>query len=61
MVGLDAQAKNYLVVKQTASGWALTCNKRSPVPLTMTVTVVDKTYMIKKTQEFEIKAVSMMG
>lgn len=61
MVGLDAQAKNYLVVKQTASGWALTCNKRSPVPLTMTVTVVDKAYMIKKTQEFEIKAVSMMG
>nr|DAG87302.1 MAG TPA: hypothetical protein [Herelleviridae sp.] len=61
MVGLDTQTKNYLAVKQTASGWALTCNKRSPVPLAMTVTVVDKTYMIKKTQEFEIKAVSMMG
>ena len=61
MVGLDTRAKNYLAVKQTASGWALTCNKRSPAPLTMTITVVDKTYMIKKAQEFEIKAVSMMG
>ncbi len=61
MVSLDTQAKNYLAVKQTASGWALTCNKRSPVPLAMTVTVVNKTYMIKKAQEFEIKAVSMMG
>ncbi len=61
MVGLDTQAKNYLAVKQTASGWALTCNKRSPAPLTMTITVVDKTYMIEKAQEFEINAVSMMG
>lgn len=61
MVSLDAQAKNYLAVKQTASGRALTCNKRSPVPLAMIVTVVDKTYMIEKAQEFEIKAVSMMG
>ena len=60
-VSLNAQAKNYLAIKQTASGWALTCNKRSPVPLAMTVTVVDKTYMVKKSQEFEIKAVSMMG
>lgn len=60
-VSLNTQAKNYLAIKQTASGWALTCNKRSPVPLTMTVTVVDKTYMVKKSQEFEIKAVSMMG
>ena len=61
IVSLDTQAKNYLSVQQTASGWALTCNKRSPVPLAMTVTVVDKTYMIEKAQEFEIKAVSMMG
>lgn len=61
MVGLDTRAKNYLAVKQTASGLALICNKRSPAPLTMTITVVDKTYMIKKAQEFEIKAVSMMG
>lgn len=61
MVGLDVQAKDYLAVKQTTSGWALTCNKRSPAPLVMTVTVVDKTYMIEKVQEFEIKAVSMMG
>lgn len=60
-ISLDTQAKNYLSVQQTAAGWALTCNKRSSVPLAMTVTVVDKTYMIEKAQEFEIKAVSMMG
>ena len=51
----------YLAVKQTTSGWQLTCVKRSFVPLTMTVTVVDKTYLIKQTAEFDIQAVSMMG
>ena len=51
----------YLAIKQTTSGWQLTCVKRSSVPLTMTVTVVDKTYLIKQTAEFDIQAVSMMG
>lgn len=51
----------YLTVKQTSSGWQLTCVKRSTEPLTMTVTVVDKTYLIKQTAEFDIQAVSMMG
>ena len=51
----------YLAVKQTTSGWQLTCVKRSSVPLTMTVTVVDKAYLIKQTAEFDIQAVSMMG
>ena len=51
----------YLAAKQTTSGWQLTCVKRSSVPLTMTVTVVDKTYLIKQTAEFDIQAVSMMG
>ena len=51
----------YLAVKQINSGWQLTCVKRSSVPLTMTVTVVDKTYLIKQTAEFDIQAVSMMG
>lgn len=51
----------YLTVKQTSSGWQLTCVKRSTKPLTMTVTVVDKTYLIKQTAEFDIQAVSMMG
>lgn len=51
----------YLAVKQTTSGWQLTCVKRSSAPLTMTVTVVDKTYLIKQTAEFDIQAVSMMG
>ncbi len=51
----------YLTVKQTSSGWQLTCIKRSSAPLTMTVTVVDKTYLIKQTAEFDIQAVSMMG
>ena len=51
----------YLAVKQISSGWQLTCVKRSSVPLTMTVTVVDKTYLIKQTAEFDIQAVSMMG
>lgn len=61
MVSLDSEAREYLSVKRTTSGWALTCNKRSPEPLTMTVIVVDKTYAINKTQQFEIQAVSMMG
>ncbi len=51
----------YLTVKQTSSGWQLTCVKRSSAPLTMTVTVVDKTYLIKQIAEFDIQAVSMMG
>lgn len=51
----------YLAVKQISSGWQLTCVKRSAEPLTMTVTVVDKTYLIKQTAEFDIQAVSMMG
>ena len=51
----------YLAVKQITSGWQLTCVKRSSAPLTMTVTVVDKTYLIKQTAEFDIQAVSMMG
>ena len=51
----------YLAVKQISSGWQLTCVKRSSAPLTMTVTVVDKTYLIKQTAEFDIQAVSMMG
>lgn len=51
----------YLAVKQISSGWQLTCVKRSSAPLTMTVTVVDKTYLIKQTTEFDIQAVSMMG
>ena len=51
----------YLAVKQITSGWQLTCVKRSSSPLTMTVTVVDKTYLIKQTAEFDIQAVSMMG
>ena len=51
----------YLAVKQTSSGWQLTCIKRSSAPLTMTVTVVDKTYLIKQIAEFDIQAVSMMG
>lgn len=51
----------YLVVKQTSSGWQLTCVKRSAVPLTMYVAVVDKTYNIKQVAEFDIQAVSMMG
>lgn len=61
MVSLDSEAREYLSVKRTTSGWALTCNKRSPEPLTMTVIVVDKNYAINKTQQFEIQAVSMMG
>lgn len=61
MVSLDSEAREYLSVKRTTSGWALTCNKRSPEPLTMTVIVVDKTYAINKTQQFDIQAVSMMG
>lgn len=51
----------YLAVKQISSGWQLTCIKRSSVPLTMYVTVVDKTYNIKQVAEFDIQAVSMMG
>lgn len=51
----------YLTVKQTSSGWQLACIKRSPAPLTMTVAVVDKTYLIKQIAEFDIQAVSMMG
>ena len=51
----------YLAVKQTSFGWQLTCIKRSSVPLTMYVTVVDKTYNIKQVAEFDIQAVSMMG
>lgn len=51
----------YLAVKQISSGWQLTCVKRSSAPLTMTVTVVDKTYLIKQTAEFDIQTVSMMG
>ena len=51
----------YLAVKQISSGWQLTCVKRSSAPLIMTVTVVDKTYLIKQTAEFDIQAVSMMG
>ena len=51
----------YLTVKQTSSVWQLTCIKRSSAPLTMTVTVVDKTYLLKQTAEFDIQAVSMMG
>ncbi len=61
MVGLASTARDYLSVARTTSGWQLTCNKRSTVPLTMTVTVVDKTYEIKQTAEFDIQAVSMMG
>ena len=61
MVSLDSEAREYLSVKRTISGWALTCNKRSSKPLTMTVIVVDKTYAINKKQQFEIQAVSMMG
>ena len=61
MVGLDATAREYLSAKRTLTGWALTCNKRSPEPLTITVTVVDKTHNINKTQQFDIQAVSMMG
>lgn len=57
-VNVDSE---YLAVKQISSGWQLTCVKRSSVPLTMTVTVVDKTYLIKQTAEFDIQAVSMMG
>lgn len=51
----------YLTVKQTNSGWQLTCIKRSATPLTMHVTVVDTTYDIKQAAEFDIQAVSMMG
>lgn len=51
----------YLAVKQISSGWQLTCNKRSPIPLIMNVTIVDKTYNIKQVAEFDIQAVSMMG
>lgn len=61
MVSLDATAREYLSVKRTVTGWVLTCNKRSSESLTMTVTVVDKTHNINKTQQFEIQAVSMMG
>lgn len=61
MVSLDATARQYLSAKRTLTGWALTCNKRSSEPLTMTVTIVDKTHNINKTQQFEIQAVSMMG
>lgn len=57
-VNVDSE---YLTVKQTSSGWQLTCVKRSTEPLTMTVTVVDETYLIKQTAEFDIQAVSMMG
>jgi hypothetical protein len=51
----------YLTVEKTTSGWQLTCNKRSTMPLTMNVTIVDKTYNISKTAKFDIQAVSMMG
>lgn len=51
----------YLTVEKTTSGWQLTCNKRSTTPLTMNVTIVDKTYNISKTAKFDIQAVSMMG
>lgn len=51
----------YLTVEKTTSGWQLTCNKRSAMPLTMNVTIVDKTYNISKTAKFDIQAVSMMG
>ena len=51
----------YLAIKQISSGWQLTCIKRSSVPLTMTVAVVDKTYLIKQVAEFDLQAVSMMG
>lgn len=51
----------YLTVEKTTSGWQLTCNKRSTIPLTMNVTIVDKTYNISKTTKFDIQAVSMMG
>ena len=57
-VNVDSE---YLAVKQISSGWQLTCVKRSSALLTMTVTVVDKTYLIKQTAEFDIQAVSMMG
>ena len=57
-VNVDSE---YLAVKQISSGWQLTCIKRSSVPLTMYVTVVDKTYLIKQVAEFDIQAVSMMG
>ena len=45
-VNVDSE---YLAVKQISSGWQLTCVKRSSALLTMTVTVVDKTYLIKQT------------
>lgn len=51
----------YLTVEKTTSGWQLTCNKRSAMPLIMSVTIVDKTYNISKTAKFDIQAVSMMG
>lgn len=51
----------YLTVGKTTSGWQLTCNKRSTTPLTMNVTIVDKTYNINNTAKFDIQAVSMMG
>ncbi len=60
-VSLDSKARDYLSIVQTASGWQLTCNKRSSEPLLMNVTVVDKTYLIKQTAEFDIQAISMMG
>ncbi len=51
----------YLTVEKTISGWQLTCNKRSTMPLAMNITIVDKTYNISKTVKFDIQAVSMMG
>ena len=60
-VSLNSEARDYLSIAQTVSGWQLTCNKRSPASLVMNVTVVDKTYLIKQTAEFDIQAVSMMG
>lgn len=60
-VGLENNGNEYLGITQTTSGWKMTCYKRSPAPITLSVDVVSLSHNISKTAKFDIQAVSMMG
>ena len=60
-VGLENNGNEYLGITQTTSGWKMTCYKRSPTPITLSVDVVSLSHNINKTAKFDIQAVSMMG
>lgn len=60
-VGLENNGNEYLGITQTTSRWKMTCYKRSPAPITLSVDVVSLSHNISKTAKFDIQAVSMMG